>query len=97
MQYDLTNDIELLQKIVLIIKRQSTPFYMKKKEVEIISTSFDYTNFIKKNTLKFHSLIFGIFEIVFNLFLLFFVNNSLLLTKKNNKNNLKNLSQIYSK
>ena len=39
-------------------------------------------NFIKKNTLEFHSLIFGIFEILFNLFLLFFFDNSPLLTAK---------------
>ena len=40
-------------------------------------------NFIeKKNTLEFHSLIFDIFEILFNLFLLFFFDNSPLLTAK---------------
>ncbi len=39
-------------------------------------------NFIEKNTLEFHSLIFGIFEILFNLFLLFFFDNSPLLTAK---------------
>ena len=54
-------------------------YEIKKKKVGYIRSCL---NFIEKNTLEFHSLIFGIFEILFNLFLLFFFDNSPLLTAK---------------
>ena len=52
-----------------------------------------YFKFYYKTDFEFHSLIFGIFEALFNLFFY----NSPLFTAKNNKNKFKNISQKCSK